>query len=58
MTLYRACYIRDGLPRGISFAAETNEEADDFVRFIEAVCRVDVLTLKAIRNLQLQLELT
>lgn len=48
MTLYRATYLRGDSPRGVTFAAETLEEALDFSCFWEAFARVDVLTLKAV----------
>ena len=54
MTLYRATYCRDGQARGVSFSAETNEEADSFVAFWERICNVEVLTVKAIRPLAIQ----
>jgi hypothetical protein len=57
MTLFRATFVRDGLPRGITFTAATNEAADDFVRWCEEIMRVEFLTVKPLREVPLQLDL-
>lgn len=57
MTLYRATYVRGGMLVGVSFSAETNEEADCFVAFWERTCKVEVLTVKAVRSLTVQPDL-
>lgn len=46
--LYRACYAREGKAVGVTFHAETNEDADLFVEFWEGLAKVEVLTVKCL----------
>ena len=46
--LYRACYARDGKALGVTFHAETNDEADSFVALWESCAKVEVLTVKCL----------
>jgi len=55
--LYRATYYRNGLARGVTFAADSNDDADDFVRFWESFAKVEVLTVKCLRRREEQFDL-
>ena len=46
--LYRACYLRDGFPRGVTFSAADTDEAVEFSAFWEKTTKCPVLTLKEI----------
>ena len=57
MTLYRMVYIREGKPRGTTFA---HKDATSAARFAEAWTQsihVRLLTVMALRPLQRELEL-
>lgn len=46
--IYRATYARNGRALGVTFAADSNEEADSFVTLWESCAKVEVLTLKCL----------
>ena len=48
MTLFRACYVRDGFPRGVTFSAADLVEALWFSDFWEKITKCPVLTLKQV----------
>jgi len=45
-TLFRACYLRDGLPRGVTFPAKDIIEAMEFADNWESRTKLPILTIK------------
>ena len=48
--LYRITYIRDGWPRGVTFAGADLVEALEFADLWERITRCAVLTLKPVQS--------
>ena len=57
MTLYRMIYVREGKPRGTKFAARDAEAATRLAERWATAINCPLLTVKAVRPLQLQLVL-
>lgn len=58
MTLYRMIYIREGRPRGTTFAHKDAEAATQFAEAWARTIKCTLLTVVALRPLQMELELT